>query len=292
MRPPLVALMMVCALTAACDGDNSVHISSTTSEQESKGVLKVVDTLQCPETMGVLTRKGSAHAGGSTCLYSGPRGSTVSLQLVRLESGSADGILDQLRDSLSADMPQTSADLRASADAAQARIAADHAAQQADAARIEADAAKAIADSVSPDRAAVSAPGVSIEARDDRATVRLPGLSVNADGDTASVRFGGLSINADNAGETVDVRSQDESISVQAHDDAAEIRTKAPGDAIRTTYLLTDSRPANEGWRLVGYEARGPVGGPVVIATVHAKDRESDDVVEAARDLVTLNVGE
>jgi hypothetical protein len=56
--------------------------------------------------------------------------------------------------------------------------------------------------------------------------------------------------------------------------------------------MLTDSRPADAGWRLVGYEARGPAGGPIVIATVRAKDRDSDGVFDSAKDLVTLNVGE
>lgn len=292
MRLPIVAIFTACALVAACDSDNSVHISGTTNERQSKGVLKVVDSLQCPETMGVLTRKGSARDGGTTCLYSGPRGAEVSLQLVQLESRSADDILDQFRNRLSADMPHTSAELRASADAGEARIAADTAAATADAARTEADAARVAADSASGGQAKVTAPGVSVEAQDDRAVVRLPGMSVDADGDKASVRFGGFSINADNATETVAISSRDESVSVQAHDDAAEIRTRAPGEAIRTTYLLTDSRPADQGWRFVGYEARGPVGGPIVIATVHAKDRDSDSVFDAAKALVTLNVGE
>lgn len=285
MRLLLAAICVACATTTACDGDNSVRISSTTSEPEVKGVLKVIDTLQCPETMGVLTRKGSAHAGGSTCLYSGPRGAEVSLQLIRLETRSADTVLDRFRASLSGDMPHTSAELRASADAAQAQVGAD-------AAQVEAGTAREATDAASGDGASLRGPGVAIETRGDRANVRLPGMSVDTDGDTASVRFGGFSINADNATETVAISSKDETVSVQAHGDATEVRTRAPGEATRTTYLLTDNTPADEGWRLVGYEARGPVGGPIVIATVHARDRDNEGVFDAARDLVTLNVGE
>ena len=106
------------------------------------------------------------------------------------------------------------------------------------------------------------------------------------------VRIGGFSINADDSGDTVDISSSDESISIQAHDDAAEIRTRAPGEATRRTYMLTDRTPADTGWRLVGFEARGPVGGPIIIATVRARDRDSDGVFDSAKDLVTLNVGE
>lgn len=292
MRLRLVAIFAASSLTIACDGENSVHISSTTSETQPRGVLKVVDTLQCPETVGVLTRKGSAHDKGNTCLYSGPRGAVVSLQLVQLESRTPDEVLDQVRATLAADMPHTSAGLKAAADAAEARRAADAAAATADVARAEAERARVTAEEFSGDRARIAGPGLSVDAGGDKATVRLPGMSVDADGDKASVRFGSFTINADNDGETVDIRSEDEAVSIQAHDEAAEVHMRAPGDAIRTTYMLTDSRPADAGWRLVGYEARGPAGGPVVIATVHAKDRDGDSIFDAAKELVTLNVGE
>lgn len=292
MRLPLVAILVASAFTGACDGDNSVRISSKASEPDTRGVLKVIDALQCPETMGVLTRKGSAHDGGTTCLYSGPRGATVSLQLVQIETGSADGFLDRLRLSLSADMPHTAAELSASAEAAKAEAAAETAALEVESAPAEAEATGTAEDATSSARASVIAPGMSVDAHGDRAVVRLPGMSVDSDGDKASVRIGGLSLSTDSNGERVDIQSADESVSIQAHDDAAEIRTRAPGDAIRTTYMLTDSRPAEAGWRLVGYEARGPVGGPIVIATVHGKDRDSDAVFDAAKALVTLNVGE
>ncbi len=294
MRLLLATICTAGALLAACDGD-SVRISSTTTDEDSKGVLKVIDTLQCPETIGVLTRKGSAHAGGTTCLYSGPRGAEVSLQLIRLDDQSVETVLDRFERTLGAAMPHTSADLHAAAEADRARVEADRARAEADAAWVEADAAVAATDAAvrATDQAArVTAPGMTVDANGDRASVRLPGMSVDANGDKASVRIGGFSINADDASQRVDIASDDESVSVQAHDDAAEIRTRAPGEAVRTTYMLTDSTPADQGWRLVGYEARGPVGGPIVIATVRAKDRDSDGVFDSAKDLVTLNVGE
>lgn len=286
MRLLLATICTACLMTAACDGD-SVRISTTTADTGAKGVLKVVDSLQCPETIGVLTRKGSAHAGGTTCLYSGPRGAEVTLQLIALTDQNADAVLARFEHTLSQDMPHTTAELRASAAADEARVQADVAAVAADAAAADADAAAAAAD-----RAHIRAPGVAVDAQGDRARVRLPGMSVDANGDKASVRIGGFSINADDSSQNVQIDSADESVSVQAHDDAAEIRTRAPGDATRRTYLLTDSSPADQGWRLVGYEARGPVGGPIVIATVRAKDRNSDGVFDSAKDLVTLNVGE
>jgi hypothetical protein len=291
MRLLLATICTACLLTAACDGD-SVRISSTTTDTGGKGVLKVIDTLQCPETIGVLTRKGTAHAGGATCLYSGPRGAEVTLQLIALSDQTVDVVLQRFENTLSADMPHTMAELRsASAEADRAEASADAARAQADVAAAEADAAAAEANAAA-DSAHVRAPGMAIDAEGDRARVRLPGMSVDADGDKASVRIGGFSISADDSSETVDVSSSDDSVSIQAHDDAAEIRTSAPGEATRRTYILTDRTPADEGWRLVGFEARGPVGGPIVIATVRAKDRDSDGVFDSAKDLVTLNVGE
>ena len=290
MRLLLATICTACLMTAACDGD-SVRISTTTTDDGPKGVLKVIDTLQCPETIGVLTRKGTAHAGGSTCLYSGPRGAEVSLQLITLSDQTADAVLRRFEATLAGDMPHTTAELRASAEADRAQVSADAARVQADIAATEADKAAAAADAAA-DSAHVSAPGMQIDAEGDRAHVRLPGMSVDANGDKASVRIGGFSINADDSNGTAHITSSDESVSVQAHDDAAEIRTNAPGEATRRTYLLTDSRPADQGWRLVGFEARGPIGGPIVIATVRSKDRDSDGVFDSAKDLVTLNVGE
>ncbi len=299
MRLLLASICTACLMTAACDGD-TVRITSRTSDDGAKGVLKIVDTLQCPETIGVLTRKGAAHEGGATCRYSGPRGAEVTLQLVALTDQGSDAVLQRFETALAADMPHTAADLRASADAARAQASADAAQASADSARVQADAAAVEADraaasadaAAAGDRASVRAPGMAIDAQGDRATVRLPGMSVDANGDKASVRIGGFSINADDSTGEATITSADESVSVQAHDNAAEIRTNAPGDATRRTYLLTDSRPADQGWRLVGFEARGPVGGPIVIATVRAKDRDSDGVFDSAKDLVTLNVGE
>lgn len=288
MRLLLASICTACLMTAACDGD-SVRITTTTTDTGAKGVLRVVDALQCPETIGVLTRKGTAHAGGTTCLYTGPRGAEVSLQLIALTDQGADAVLRRFENTLSSDMPHTTAELRASAEAA----SADAAAAQADVAAAEADRAAASADAAAAgDSASIRAPGMAIDAQGDRATVRLPGMSVDANGDKASVRIGGFSINADDSTGEARITSADESVSVQAHENAAEIRTNAPGDATRRTYLLTDSRPADQGWRLVGFEARGPVGGPIVIATVRAKDRDSDGVFDSAKDLVTLNVGE
>ncbi|CAN7411738.1 methyltransferase type 11 [Brevundimonas sp. LjRoot202] len=277
-RPLLVPVLCLAALAvAACDGD-SVRISSTHTENpDAKGALKVVETLQCPQTLGSLTRKGSASAEGSICTYAGPRGAEVSLHLVELDGATPARILKAFEDRLSTALPQAVAQLKASAEeeAAVATAEAGHAA-------------------ATGDRASVRAPGVDIQAEGDDATVRLPGLHIESRGDQASVRIGGFHIDASDGEGGVNIEGSEggDNVSVQAHQDAAEIRTSAGGDATRASWILTDNRPSEAGWRLVGYEARGPAGGPIVVATVRSRDRDRGRIFEDAKDLVALNVGE
>ncbi|GAA0867485.1 hypothetical protein GCM10009116_00510 [Brevundimonas basaltis] len=265
----LVPALCLAALTAACDGD-TVRISATDTEKpDAKGALKVVETLLCPQTMGSLTRKGTAVEGGAVCTYAGPRGAEVNLHLVKLHGAEPGEVLKAFEDRLSAAMPQAVAQLKTGG-------------------------ALTEAGPPSGDRASVRAPGVDIQADGDDATVRLPGLHIESKGDEASVRIGGFHIDATDGDGRVDIQSADggDSVSVQANQDAAEVRTWAGGGATRASWVLTDNRPSEAGWRLVGYEARGPAGGPIVVATVRARDRDRGRVFEDAKDLVALNVGE
>lgn len=296
-------LWPVCALallTAGCDdsggSSSKVRITTSSSDNDGKGVLKVVDALQCPQTQGVLTRKGSAWADGATCIYSGPRGAEVTLHLVPLNGGSSQEALKAFEDRLAADLPQALAEVRAGEARNQAEAArADAEAARADAemARADAEAARAEAQGATGSTAHVSAPGVRIEAQDDKATVRLPGMRIDADGDRANIKIGGITIRADDSSSQVNVRSKDNAVSIDAHEGAARIRTSAPGQAVRATFLMTtNGADAETGWRMVGYEARGPVGGPIVVATVRTKDRNENRIMDAAKALVTLNVGD
>lgn len=282
LRPFLIPT--VCALTALSACGEGVRISSTRSEtSDAKGVLKVVDALQCPQTMGSLTRKGSASAGGTVCTYVGPRGAEVSLHLVPLDGVASADVLKAFEQRLSRDLPRA-------VDALEEAAATE---------AVEAGAATAepAADPAAPagDRASVRAPGVAIEAQGDDATVRLPGLQIETRGDKASVRIGGFHIDADDSTGSARISGSSgdgDNVSINASDNAAEIRASAAGDATRTSWILTDNRTSESGWRLVGYEARGPVGGPLVVATVRSRDRNRERAFEDAKDLVALNVGE
>ena len=293
-RPLFVMICALAALTAACDGDRTIRISTThTGDDGPQGVLKVVDALQCPQTMGSLTRKGTAHAGGSVCTYTGAKGAEVSLHLIKLDTSSVDGVLQAFQTRLSGEMPLTTARLRA----AEAAAAADAARADAEAARADAGAARADAEAASADAEAagrlttVQMPGIQIDTRGDDADVKLPGINIESRGDRSSVRIGGINIQSNDGSGSVNIHSGDDRVSIQSHADSTEVRTSTGGESTRITWVLTDPEASESGWRLVGYEARGPKGGPLVVATVRSRDSERGRIFADARDLVALNVG-
>lgn len=271
MRVTPVAIALLAGLVAACDGDSSVRISTSESGEEPAGVLKVVDALQCPETMGSLTRKGTAQAGGAMCVYSGPKGSEVALHLVKLEAGqSVRDVLQVFEQQLSSQLPEAAARMTPPTPPTPGAPAA------------------------SGETVDIQSPGVTIRTEGEDASVRLPGLRIESQGENAQIKIGGLRIRADDNNASVNVASTDgksETVDVQARDGAAQVRVQAPGAATRATYVLTDESPSVAGWRMVGYEARGPVGGPIIVATVRSKERDREPIFDDARDLVELNVG-
>lgn len=266
MRHILLYLALSASL-AACDGDNSVRITTTSSsDDQGAGVLKVIDALQCPDNLGVLTRKGLAAAGGANCVYGGPKGADVVLHLVKLDGRSVDDVLRDFEARASADLPHTVARLAPGAG----------------------DAPPPPPSIEAGDTTSVQAPGVDIKTRGEDASVRLPGLKIETQGDNASVRIGGINIQSKDG---QNVRTETSTVSVDANDNSTRVRTRAPGEATRMTYILADDQPGDAGWRQVGFEARGPSGGPIVIAVVRSKDRRNDGIFDDAKKLVTLNVG-
>ena len=273
-------LMTIClaALVAACDSEPPIRISRDSDPESSNtdGPLRVVDTLQCPQTHEVLTRRGGPSADGRSCEYTGPRGSQVTLRLVTLD-GEGLAALDALEAEVQAILPS-----------AMERVGGANATAAADAGTN----ASASASAEGGDSVAVQVPGVTIEAEGENATVRIPGISIDTDGGQSSVRIGGFNIRSDETGDHVDIRTDSEAVRIRAHEEAAEIRTRDTSEGVRATYILVDERGSDLGWRLVGYEARGPEGGPVVVAVVRSKDRHEDEIFDAAKSLVALNVGE
>lgn len=260
---------LVSAGVTAC-GDQGVRLSTTRQETEGRGPLKVVRALQCPQSLGSLTRKGSAIEGGSVCVYAGERGAEVSLHLVALDGSSPEEALKAFETRLSASLPRAVSDLE----------------------RAETDATTATATATATGDAP---PQVAVETKGDKADIRLPGFQVSTQGDVATVNIGGLKIRADDTSGSVDVTgggADAESVSVRASGDSVQVRSTTAGAATRANWILTDSRPSTDGWRMVGYEARGPVGGPIVVATTRSRDDDGGRASHDAKRLVILNVGQ
>ena len=137
----------------------------------------------------------------------------------------------------------------------------------------------------------VSMPGLRVKSEGDKADVRLPGIRIQADDAKADVQIGPITIKADDTTSTVDIDADGDQVSVRSDNGASEIRSRRKGSGLRASYILVDESASGAGWRLVGYEARGPNNGPVVVAVVKAKDRREDDVFDAAKDLVRRNAG-
>ncbi|HYF22907.1 MAG TPA: methyltransferase type 11 [Caulobacteraceae bacterium] len=297
MRHPLLLAAASVLALAACDEPGAIRISKHTDVDG--GPLKAVSQLECPEQQGPLTRVRVA-ADGKSCDYVGPRGAEVTLRLIAVaDGGDPEMVLSPLEKELNGLMPHTiakvdKAEAEARAEAAAAEAEAKAAVAEAKTAEAEARAAAdAARDAVSAQEdVRVSLPGITVRTEGDKTVVRMPGLRVDAtDGGDAKVNVAGVKIDAHDGHGTVSVDAGDEQVNVSAQDDSAKIRTRKKGEGLRMSYVLVDEQPSPRGWRLVGYEARGPASGPVVAAVVRSKDRKEDAVFDAAKALVKANVG-
>ena len=137
----------------------------------------------------------------------------------------------------------------------------------------------------------VPAPPAPPAAPGEKSTVRLPGLTIEADDERARIRMPGVSIDAgDDKAQIRTTEGDGSTVIVNAADEGAEIRSRRDDDeGVRQSYVLArDDAPARA-WHAVGYEARGPKGGPLVIAVI--RQRENGDAFDDAKDLVKRNAG-
>ncbi|HEX7758465.1 MAG TPA: hypothetical protein VF459_03120 [Caulobacteraceae bacterium] len=126
---------------------------------------------------------------------------------------------------------------------------------------------------------ATAAPHGDKSGRDtDNVDIDMPGVHIHADGDKASIDAGGWGHRG---------------VKIDADDHGAEVHVEdRGGPGVHKVMILTADSPGPNGYKVVGYEARGPVGGPMVVASVKAKDSdEHDDLLRDVRDLLSLNVG-
>lgn len=140
-----------------------------------------------------------------------------------------------------------------------------------------------------PEKGAGATADADGDSSGDKTEINLPGLHIKADDSGANVQIGGIKVDADDEGAKVKVGN---SVTVNANDEGAEIRNARTGDDVRATYILVSDKAAG-GHHVVGYEARGPKAGPIVVAVVKATrdERSQHDLFDDMKDLVKRNVG-
>ena len=329
MRNFFLAAACTIAL-AGCGGHGFKISKHVDIDDDDDKAMRVVTQLVCPDHQGDLTRVRTAPDGASCDYAGPRGAQvTLSLVKVK-SGEDAEALLKPLENQLAALMPTAMAKLakdgdstdsarteaqRAQALADKAQKAADEAEARAqaasdrasDAAERAADRAGAAADRADDaadraddagdrrDSADVKLPGLSVKSHGDNANVRLPGIRVDANDGGAHINIAGIHIDADDdksKGKSgrVNITSDNNDVSIRAEDHAAEIRTKHGANGVRMTYIIANDEGDASGWRTVGYEARGPQGGPIVVALVKTKDRHEDPIFRWAKDLVKKNV--
>jgi len=223
--------------------------------------IRVIDKLDCPEQQGQLKRV-SVAPDGQSCAYASPT-STVDLRLVKLNGGDAEAALAPIETELKGVMPTPPA------------------------------APKPAHGKAAKNRTSINLPGVKIDTNDGGADIRIGHLTINSDGGAAEVKVN-KNVNVRDGG-GVNVQANDDhegDVTIKADNHGAEIRAKKAGDIVRSTLILANDK-APKGYRLAGYEARGPKGGPLAVAVVKAKTRDTDDhdIFRDMKALVRHNVG-
>ncbi len=138
--------------------------------------------------------------------------------------------------------------------------------------------------------AANSTPG------EGRVDIDLPGIHIHAAGNDKSdngngeVKIG-RDVTISNGGNTVVSSGGDGSVDIRAHDKGAEIRVDESHGNVRRDFILASETPGPNGYRVAAYSARGPEGGPLVVASMLAKSDDHDRLDEDIHELLNDNVG-
>ncbi len=171
---------------------------------------------------------------GKSCTYSGPREEQVQLSFMPLDGAAPDVRLASLDQSLKAELPAIATGPHASG----VYVGADEAGHNAH----------------------IDLPGFHLNASDGKASIRMPGVSINADGDEAKVTTG--------------PEGHENSV-VNAHPGGTEIRVGGVNaNGANMTYILASDTPGPSGFKAVGYMAKGPAAGPLVVGVFRVRDRE------------------
>jgi len=220
--------------------------------------LKAIARLDCPDTQGDLSLKSQA-SDGKSCAYADNDGTEVSLQLMAISGSDSRTALSPLEADLKSELSS-------------ANVAAASSGQ----------AANSVGDK-------------------DRVDIDLPGVHIHTNGGAASIDTAGVKINADNAGAHIDAHEassvkvdgegHSKGVTIDAGEKGAEIHVNEGGAGVHQSFILASDVAGPHGYKFVGYEARGPIGGPLAVVSVKAKDEDHDDLRRDMRALLRRNVG-
>lgn len=125
----------------------------------------------------------------------------------------------------------------------------------------------------------------------DRADIDLPFFHVHTVGDRAEVKVFGIKVHSEGDNAEVHVGGARKHTVVHAGPDGAEIVSEDLGKTnAELVYVLAADKPAASGYRAVGYIAKGPAKGPLVVGEFRATDgdREGHEDREHSGDLGRL----
>ena len=196
--------------------------------------ISVVSPLDCPNAEGDLIRV-SASADGRSCVYRSNQGEDVTLSLLPLAGQSPQKAVTPLETQLRTLAPHGDSD---------------------EGTDEESDGDNAKTSNDGHEHAKVDLPFVHVDTDDDKAHVKVFGVTIDADNDNANVRTNWGSKTA----------------MIKAGPQGAEIRAvDTRHGAADLMFILAGDQPGPTGYHSVGYVARGPSGGPLVVATFKSK---------------------
>jgi hypothetical protein len=223
----------------------------------AKAPLKVISTLDCPKTEGDLNRQSIA-GDGKSCVYTGGGDTQVTLTLVALDGQDSRLALEPIEAQLKAEVPAVTAG----------------------------------APPKTPPPGGAATHAVA-EKNKDKVDIDLPGLHIHTNGGGATVSdvesHNGNDHDSDNA--NVRVGGDGEGVNINAGHGGAQIRIDERGSGIRARFILASDTAGPHGYKVVGYEARGPKEGPIVVATLMTKSDDHDAMRHDIHKLLRRNVG-
>jgi hypothetical protein len=220
-----------------------------------KEPLKTISALDCPTSQGDLSLSSGA-SGPGPCVYTDSDGDKVTLQLVSLTGSDSAAALASFRAAAEAELP-----------------------------------------AIKPPGGGATASSSSSTGSGDKVDLDLPGIHIHTNGDgRAQVNAMGVHVSADendsdHAVVTVPGGPGHDQVTVNATDGGARIEVHEKGAGIRSMFMLASDTAGPNGWKSVGFEARGPQAGPIVVASILSKGDHNQHLRDEARDLVRHNVG-